>query len=397
MDSAGSPAPARKKKVLFIITKSNFGGAQRYVYDLATSIPQEEFDPVVLLGPGPGEKTGGTLYRMLREAHIRTIFVPELTRDVHAWSDLRTFNIIAGAIRVERPDIVHLNSSKAAGLGALAARLLGVPRVIFTAHGWPFHEERPWIQQRIIHAASWLTALLSDTIVCVSELDASAGRRMPFIGGRIVRVYNGIAEFPLVPREEARRVLVGEQRAAAHAGDTWIITNAELTPNKNIRAGLDVMRSLGAVPAFYVIMSDGEDRVALEQAAAEAGLSDRIAFTGFVDDGRRYLAAADIFFLPSKKEGLPYAILEAGRASLPVVASSVGGIPEIVIDGVSGYLRASTDIDGFSASLSLLIRDAALRERIGSALHDSVFRRFSQDAMRSATFSLYRERPRSHR
>ena len=121
----------KAKKILFLITKANWGGAQRYVFDLATAL-RNEFDISVAFGQE------GLLAKKLREAQITTFPIRALQRDVSISSDVKSFLELMRLFRVEKPDVVHLNSSKAAGVGALAARLAGVPRIIFTAHGWPF-------------------------------------------------------------------------------------------------------------------------------------------------------------------------------------------------------------------------------------------------------------------
>ena len=137
-----------KLKILFIITKSNFGGAQRYVYDIATHLPKDKFEATVALGGS------GVLKDKLEATGIRTIALPDLERDISVVKEWRAFVNIFKAIKETEPDIVHLNSSKAGALGALAARLynlflklskrdlqLGI-KIIFTAHGWAFKEKR---------------------------------------------------------------------------------------------------------------------------------------------------------------------------------------------------------------------------------------------------------------
>lgn len=379
----------RKKKVLFVITKSNFGGAQRYVYDLARSLPTDAYEPVVLMGAAPGTPSGGALFTMLKEAHIRTIFIPELDRDVSFLKDLRAFNLIAGALRNEEPDIVHLNSSKAAGLGALAARLTGRSRIIFTAHGWAFGEERNVAQRWLIWALSWLTVALSHATICVSESDRVHAAGMPLVQKKLHTIHNGIESFPLLERAAARERLVGPAVAASHAGDTWIISNAELTANKNLFTALDAIAQMQTSWVFYVLMSDGEQRQALESHAAKLFLTGKVQFLGFVPNGREYLQAFDIFFLPSKKEGLPYAILEAGVASLPVVASNVGGIPEIIENGVHGRISHPHDTDAFAASLSDLASNTEERAQMGSKLHGRITTDFRLERMVENTVALY--------
>lgn len=125
----------QREKILFLITKSNWGGAQRYVYDLAVTLDKEQFEPIVVLG---GD---GVLKNMLEHAHIRTISIKTLQRDVSIKKEFAFANELRKIIKEEKPSVLHVNSSKAGGVGALIGRLTGVPRIIFTAHGWAFNEQ----------------------------------------------------------------------------------------------------------------------------------------------------------------------------------------------------------------------------------------------------------------
>ena len=126
------------KKILFVITKSNWGGAQKYVYDLANELhrPNAEFEVAVAFGQE------GQLAGKLREAGITTHPIRSLQRDVSVIADIKSFFELLRLFKTQKPDIAHLNSSKVGGLGALAARVAGVPKIIFTVHGWPFWETR---------------------------------------------------------------------------------------------------------------------------------------------------------------------------------------------------------------------------------------------------------------
>jgi Glycosyltransferase Family 4 len=129
-----------RKKVLFLITKSNWGGAQRYVYDLATNLDLTKFMPVVALG---GD---GPLSQMLQNAQIPVVGLTQMRNSTslkQAWS---SYWELVRVIKSEKPDVLHLNSSVAGLVGAIAGRFARVPHIIFTAHGWAFNEDRPWWQ-----------------------------------------------------------------------------------------------------------------------------------------------------------------------------------------------------------------------------------------------------------
>src|SRR3989344_884804 len=303
-----------RRKVLFLITKATWGGAQRYVYDLATHLPPEEFEPVIAYGES------GRLAKMLRDARFRTCELPFLGRDIAVLSDIKSFFEIWRCIRKERPDVVHLNSSKAAALGAIAARIAGVQRIVLTVHGWPFNEKRSEFARVTIFLISWLTAFLSHVVVVVSKSDEVQGKRMRWLAEKIRYIPIGIEPAAYLPRNEAR--------AALNLEDTTrpcIVTVAELTPNKGLRHGIEAISILKSenVGTEYFIVGAGEQRAELEDFAAEMEVEERIHFLGFVEDAARYLRAFDIFLLPSVKEGMPYVLPEAAAAGLPIVTTTV--------------------------------------------------------------------------
>ena len=304
----------QKKKILYVITKSNWGGAQRYVYDLATALPKDQFE----VGVAFGEE--GLLAKKLREARVALFPIEVLQRDVSISNDVKSFLELLRLFRTEKPDSVHLNSSKAAGVGALAARLAGVPRIIFTAHGWPFWERRNPVSRGLIYFISWLTALLSHKIIVVSDYDLKVAQKMPGIAHKTVRIYNGIDfHFPLGSGDAVRHSFPKGVRITGTIG--------ELTKNKNQIALIEQAKN---DPTMYVaIVGDGEDRLYLKKKIEEYGLTARVKLFGFMP-ASEVLRGFDVFVLPSIKEGLPYVLLEAKVAGLPVVANRVGGVGEIL-------------------------------------------------------------------
>lgn len=303
-----------KKKILFIITKSNWGGAQRYVYDLAAALPKNEFDVRVAFGQE------GLLAKKLKEVGISTLFLKALRRDVSVTSDVKSFFELLRLFRTEKPDVVHLNSSKASGIGALAARLAGVPRIIFTAHGWPFLEQRGILSRGLIYFFSWMTALFSHQVIVVSDYDLSVAQKMLFVGHKTIRIYNGIdLQFSLDSAEVVRRSFPAGVRITGTVG--------ELTRNKNQIALVEEARKN---PEMYVaIVGEGEDRLYLIKKIEEYGLTERVKLLGFMP-ANAVLLGFDVFVLPSLKEGLPYVLLEAKAAGLPIIANRVGGVGEIL-------------------------------------------------------------------
>ncbi len=301
-------------RILYVITKANWGGAQRYVYDLAISLPENEFAVTVAVG---GD---GALSKKLREAGIPVLSLASVQRDLSITNDIGGFFAIYKAIRATRPDIVHLNSSKAGGLGALAARLLGVRNIIFTAHGWPFMEKRNIVWRIFVWTSSWITALLSHTVIVISTNELRLGKRLPFCAEKMRLIHNGI--------DLHMRFGSGECIRHAFPANAHITgTIGELNKNKNQIALIEEARGN---PAMYVaIVGEGELRPYLEAKIREYGLQDRVKLFGFMP-AQDALRGFDEFALPSLKEGLAYVLLEAKAAGLPLRTNRIGGIPDIL-------------------------------------------------------------------
>ena len=303
-----------KEKILYLITKATWGGAQRYVFDLATNLPKDRFEVVVAYGEG------GKLSEELARAGIKTYQVRSLGRDVSMFSDIESFRKILQGIRKGSPDVVHLNSSKAAALGALAARFAGVKNIVFTVHGWPFGEKRNLFSKILIWKISWLTALLSHEIICVSDYDLHVAQKMPFIGHKTVRIYNGI--------DLTMQFGSGEKiRGAFAAGVKITGTIGELNKNKNQRVLIEEAKNNSIM--YVAIVGEGELRTELEAKIKEYGLGERVKLFGFIPASEA-LKGFDVFALRSLKEGLPYVLLEAKTAGLPILANRVGGVGEIL-------------------------------------------------------------------
>lgn len=371
-----SPKPLR---ILYVITLGWWGGAQRYVFDMATAAKAMGHEVWVITGEGE-------LPVRLREAGIEVYATQNLQRGLSLGAEVRSFRDLMQFIREVKPDVVHTNSSKGGLFGAIAARLCHVPQVVFTAHGWAFTEHRAAWQKLLFWMGHYATVLLSDATLCVSHAIRRAARRMPFVQRRLRVVHNGVPDISFLSREDARKKL------APHLPlPFWIGTIAELHPNKRldvlIEAFARVHRSFPE--AALVIMGEGSERAALEARIHALGLESSIRLCGHVPNARTYLRALDLFVLPSHTEALGYVLLEAGQAGLPVVASRVGGIPEIVESGRTGFLVPRGEVERFAGAMIELANDANLRHRLGSALEQKVREEFSVEQMLEKTLATY--------
>jgi len=378
-----------KKKILFAITKGNFGGAQRYVYDLATSLPKDKFEAVVACGPASAKATAGKegLAEMLQEKKIRVIELASSQRDINILKEIKTFFEILKIIKAEKPDAIHLNSSKIGGLGALAGRIAGVPKIIFTGHGWAFNENRNFFSKALILFLHWLTIMLCHTTIAVSEKTKRDISGLSFVKDKIKVVYNGVSDFNLLPKEESRVIL-----ASHDSGKTVIFSISELHKNK----GIDVaLRALALLPEeikekiVWSIVSDGEEKENLEKLAKELRVENMVRFLGFVPDARKLLSGADIFLLPSRTEAFPYTILEAGMAGLPIIATSVGGVPEVIHDMQNGILVHRNNPKEIAEAVLYYLNHPEKQKEFGGEIKKTIMNFFSLEKMLEETIKLY--------
>jgi len=369
-----------RKKVLFLITKSNWGGAQRYVYDIATNLDQSKYEPVVALG-GDGE-----LKDKLDAAGIRVISLQSLQRDISIKKEVGFALELWKILRREKPMVFHVNSSKAGGMGCFLGRIAFVPRIIFTAHGWAFNEDRPDWQKCIIKCLHWFTVLFSHQTIAVSQVTADQ-LNWPGTRKKWRVIHNGRAPIDFIDPIAARRTL-GIVSDGIVTG-----TIGELHPVK----GHDVMiRAIAQLrdsghDLTHVIIGAGKAQAELVQLVQELTLTKHVIFAGAIDEAARYLHAFDIYVQPSHSEALAYTVIEAAQAGLPVIASRVGGIPEIITHGHNGLLVNSGDVEELANNIETLIQDESRQKQLGVEANITS-QTFSFSNMLSATTSAYDSR-----
>lgn len=381
---ASNTEVAAKKRILYVITKASWGGAQRYVFDLAQASRDAGHEVLVVSG------SEGALTERLQESGIKTRTISAMKRDISLMNEIRSFKMLLAIIEEFKPDTLHGNSSKAGALASVAGRMKGIRSIIFTAHGWAFNEGRPLWQKAVIGLLHYATVLLAHKTICVSRAIRQDALWMPFVAKRFFIIHNGIASLEFLSKKEARARISPE---LAHGFPTahWIGSIAELHPTKGLDTLVEAFAAIAhELPStVLVIMGDGSEWAKLQKLVQIYDLPDRVVLTGFVKDAATHLNALDVFVLPSRSEALGYALLEAGTASLPAIGTRVGGIPEVLEDGVTGLLVPPGKSIALSQALTQLLTDEVLRNRLGTALHDKVRDDFSLDSMQEKTLALY--------
>jgi glycosyltransferase involved in cell wall biosynthesis len=358
--------PRGRPRLLIAVTLAETGGAQTYVASLLPALSGFEVT-VAAYGPGPlreAVERAGAAYVPLR--HVR--------RPLHPWRDLLGLVELVRLCRRVRPHVVHANSSKAGILARLAAAATGVPVRIFTVHGWAYRAHSGLAARGYLTAERLVRPLTTATI-CVAETERETGlRERTCDAARTVVIPNAVD--------------VGRAPAAALAGDPPLILSVGRLKAPKDFATLVRALALVRAPFAATVAGDGPERAELAALARRLGV--RVELAGERDDVPRLLAGADVFVLASRSEGLPLSILEAMAAGLPVVASAVGGVPELVEAGVTGLLVPPGEDAALADALEHLLADAELRRRLGAAGRARAAERFDLPRFHAEHLELYR-------
>ena len=360
--------PAR---IIHFITELNVGGAEKTLARLLAHLDRDRFAPTVAcLYGGDGSVADG----------IRALGIPVIDLRMTAKWRWDAFWRLYRLLRREHPTILHTWMFHANVPGRVLGRLAGVPIVISSERTMGMERRWRYWLNRISHP-------LTDRVVCVSQQVADfVVQEVGIPQHKTVVIPNGIdlRDFEHLP---------GKQRARAALGlspDQMLVgTVARLDPVKRLDVLLQAMTSLPDVCA--VIVGDGPEREPLETMSERLEIASRVRFAGQRDDVRPWLVAMDVFVLSSDWEGMSNAVLEAMAAGLPVVATAVGGTPEVVVNGVTGLLVPPRDPDTLAQAITRLLRDPDLRLKMGRAGRERVEKYFSVERMVQATEALYEE------
>jgi glycosyltransferase involved in cell wall biosynthesis len=307
----------------------------------------------------------GPLLDDVRAEGFRVIAIP-FVRRLSPLAHIRAFQSLVAILRHEKPDLVHAHMPISGFLARLAARIAGVPKVAYTCHGFLFnHAASSWPRRLLSLGMEWVAARATDVFLTVSEAEARDARRL-HIAAHAEPVRNGRDPAVFHP-DAAARMRIREELGVPQ-DRVVIIAVSRLVWHKGYPELAAAMRSVPETELWVVGERLDSDRGAdMEALLRSAGLDDRLRMLGYRTDVPALLAAADIFTLPSRFEGLPMSVIEAMLTGLPVVATNVRGPAEQVIDGETGLCVAAGDAVALGAALGRLVRDPGLRTRMGEA------------------------------
>ena len=362
-----------KIKTIHIITRLDKGGSAENTLLTVMGLDREIYDVVLVHGLSIESNMAEDEFRAVEKSlmdvekeGVRVITIPSLVRRIHLFYDLRAFFALIKILRNERPDIVHTHTSKAGILGRWAAFFVRVPVIIHTPHGHVFWGYFGKLKTRIFILLEKISALVTDRLVMLTEqekIDHLHFHIAPENKFSVVHSGINLDEFSntsVDPAAMKRRLGIPE--------DNLIVgTVGRLTSIKGHRYLIEAARKIaGSRPdTTFVILGDGELLDELKNMVTRSDIEENIKFLGWRSDVAEVMSTFDIFALPSLNEGMGRVLVEAMALGRPIVASNIGGIPDLVVDGENGYLVPVGDVESLAARIRKLLDDPEKREEMG--------------------------------
>lgn len=336
---------------------------------------------------------GGSLVRLVESSGMRVVLFRHLVQPLHPARDTLGLLSLIRYLRKVPYHVVHTHNSKAGFLGRLAAKAAGVPVIVHTVHGFAFHDQEPFWRRILFRNLERMASRWCDRMIFISQpLVDWALREGVTKREKTVTIYSGIEidRFLPVSKEEKDRLR-----------DRWVIGRqapvigivSKLWEGKGHSVLIQAFRGVrDELPdARLVIVGEGYLKDRLVQQVEEAGLTASVLFTGFVAEPARIIATLDVAVLPSLFEGMGRVLLEAMAMGKPVVASGVGGIPDLVKHGANGFLVKPGSVSELRDAVLRLLKDRDLAARMGNEGKNRVTETFGADRMVRSIERVYRE------
>ncbi|OHB17389.1 MAG: hypothetical protein A2749_02050 [Parcubacteria group bacterium RIFCSPHIGHO2_01_FULL_45_26] len=385
----------RLKKVLFVITQSEIGGAQRFFLELLPRLSKEKYEISVAVGStaAPSQEFADSL----AEQSFKVFTLNHLKRDSGFlfWQDWRAVFELRKLIKNIRPDVLFLNSSKAGFIGSLAtvfpSKLTTKNQKLTTIYrigGWTFNDPWPWWKKRFWIVLEKISAKWKNLIIVNNQHDLEQAKSFKIAPTeKLVLIYNALDPYKiaLLEKEEAKLKIfekLSKVSGRIFQAKTMVGTIANFYPSKGLEylvQAADLLKDRKDL--IFLIIGDGLLRASLEQQIKDLGLENKVFLLGHLENARQYLPAFDIFLLPSVKEGFPWVVLEAMSAKLPMIATKVGAVPEIIEDGKNGLLVSPAQPGQIAEKIKELLANDYLKKEVGLQGHQTVLFKFSAEKM----------------
>ena len=388
------PAHTVPVKVLRVIARLNKGGPALHVAYLSAGLEERGYETTLVAGSlARGE---GSMAYVAEHKGVEVVALPDLHREISPFHDLRAAHRLSKLIRQIRPQVLHTHTAKAGAVGRTAALLAGDARPPIVVHTFHGHVLRGYfgpvssgffrmLEQGLASTTTALVAVSPEVRDDLVALGVAPAEKFTVIrlGVELEERVNASPEI----RARARRMM-GIPDGRFTVG--WIGRMTAVKRTDDIVLAFQRLVESG-VDACLCLVGDGPDRDSTERLASDLGLMDRCLFLGYQDDVAPFYAAFDALVLPSANEGTPVSVIEALAGRCPVVATRVGGVPDVVRDSVDGYLVEPGDVDALADRLGRLAADSELARRMGEAGRARVLERYSVERLVGDVDALYRK------
>ncbi len=332
---------------------------------------------------GPDAVKDGPAGDLLLEAHsagLDVIRVPNLVPQISPREDRAALGTLTRLLAGEGFDVVHTHSSKSGALGRVAASRAGVPRIVHTYHGFPFHDfQSPLRRRAYVGIERWLGRRTHAFLAVGSAVAAEAVRRGLAMPDQVRTIPPAVAPSIGVGGQAARGL--ARRRLGLPTGVRLVGTVGRVDYQKAPEDWIDGLAAIGADDVWGVWIGDGPLRDRLLAHARKRGVADRFCLLGHRDDVTELLPALDVFMLASRYEGLPCALVEAMNAGVPVVATAVNSVPDLVVPGETGLLVPPGAPPMLGRAAAYLLNEPARAARMAEAARERVGDRFSADVL----------------
>lgn len=375
--------PARPLRVAQVITKFS-AGAGGITLRGALCLDRARYTTTILAAEG------GSLAGRAVEAGLAVVPLAHMRPDLSPRADIEGVGELSAYLAEGRFDIVHTHSAKAGAIGRLAARRAKVPAIVHSIHGFPFHEFQSRARRRAYLEIERRLARITDYFLTDGTVVASEAVRLGIAPADRVRAIASPVDDDIPAATDAAR-RKARLRLGIPPGARVVGTAARLDPQK---APLDMVRAiaeLGRRDVYMAWIGDGELRHRTEQLIERKGLRDRFLLVGERDDVATLLPAFDVFALSSLYEGLPCAAVEAMVCGIPVVATAVNSVPEIVIPGQTGVLARPGDPASLAEALRYVLDHPAQGARMARRARSHVSERFRSEVLGRDLTEVYEE------
>ncbi|MBN1273897.1 MAG: glycosyltransferase family 4 protein [Candidatus Aminicenantes bacterium] len=364
----------KKKKVLHIITRLDQGGSAKNTLLTVLGMDKAIYDVVLIKGSSHESKMSWeeqkTVDSGLHQAAlngVRVVDLPVLIRRINPLFDIAALVFLYILMLKERPRIVHTHSSKAGLLGRFAAALAGIPIIIHTPHGHIFWGYFGPLTTHLFILLERLAALWTDRFVALTNKEKEDYVKLGIAGEEKISVIHSGVEIDQIRRCRSDDIQAVRGELGIPRDFVVVGTVGRIVPVKGPEYFLKAARELASLSTdvLFVFVGDGELRGELEKKALDWGIAERVFFLGWREDVFTVMSVFDIFVLPSLNEGMGRVLVEAMALGKPIVASDVGGIPDLVVHGENGFLVPPKDSKQLASCIRRLIEDKKCREEMG--------------------------------